>query len=96
MKIEKVQIFNYPEDEMFEESYSANIFVSDGFVLQIGTDGKFSIPFGRECSSTTEEAQDNANEEFCEDFIALSLGLSEGMSYQQLIDVTHSHGGYVE
>ena len=97
MKITKVQVFTYQAlNEHEDDTYSANIFTSEGFVLQIGIDGEFSIPFGHECTCTTEEAQDKATDELDADNVAEELGLESGISSEDLENIALSQGASIE
>lgn len=97
MKITKVQIFNYQAlHENEDDTYSANIFTSEGFVLQIGIDGEFSIPFGHECTCTTEEAQDKASDDLDADDVAEELGLESSIRSEELENIALSQGASIE
>ena len=68
VKVTQIQIFEYEGDD-----FSANIVIDDKFMIQLGTDGEFSIPAANLAAWGCDEAQDYARDHFNEDEIAESL-----------------------
>jgi len=68
MKVTQIQIFEYEDDD-----FSANIVIDDKFMIQLGTDGEFSIPAANLASWGSDQDQDFARDNLNEDEIAESL-----------------------
>lgn len=60
-EITDIQVFKY-QDPMWDIEYSANVAINDQFMIQLGTDGKWSIPHPDEACWKDEDAQGNAYE----------------------------------
>ena len=59
MKITQIQVFNHDGQD-----FSANIAIDDKFMIQLGTDGEFSIPSSNEAVWSSDGEQDFAKENY--------------------------------
>ena len=75
MKVTQIQIFEFRDDEIAIDEFSANIIIDDKFMIQLGTDGEFSIPAANLAAWGDDEAQDYARDHLNEDEVAESLGI---------------------
>ncbi len=74
MKITEIQIFDYSHiHDCDHGEFSANIIIDNKWVLQIGTDGRFSIPSPEEACCEWEEDQEGAQKNYSADEIAEKL-----------------------
>jgi len=79
MQITEIQIFKY-EDELC----SANIIIDDLFMIQLGNDGKFSIPLPNDSFWIDEDIQEQACAEFNVDEIVETLNIPAGSELEAM------------
>lgn len=75
-KFEVSQIQLFPQSDFSggrTSVFSANIAINGEFMIQLGTDGEFSIPFAREAAWGDDAAQDWAQENLDADELAEQL-----------------------
>lgn len=78
MEITNTQIHAAIIDEKL--SFSMNYAIDDSFMIQLGEDGKFSIPTGNEASWNDAAKQDAAFEQYDANELAKELGLPTELS----------------
>ena len=91
-EITDIQLFDYCDYEQINDegdcekkySFSANIAINNTFMIQLGTDGEFSIPTSEEARWNDARMQDLMFEEQDADDIAGSLNV--GKTRDSLID----------
>jgi hypothetical protein len=84
-KITDLQIFNMADDESAEDNFSANIAVNDAFMIQLGTDGEYSIPSSNLAAWLENDVQDQAAEDYEIDDLVEALGLPASPTISELI-----------
>ena len=81
LTITDVLVWCYTDDDGAIEVY-ANVAINDSWLLQLGTDGSWSIPFSGEAAWDDNDTQDRAAEQYNANDVAKRVGASDAIDAQ--------------